>query len=259
MKRWESRKGKARVIDHRYIGTMYLCYASSYLPTHLVLFRPFFLLANRDTSALEATTLFPIRPGCACHCRLTIQPGDTCMTYRLPATVTSCHDALLPTDALLINFTSSARPREARKREMEASRRGGILEEATTVPWSLWSMNRVEGDVFRLFRTFCFAQVSIEFRDEVQEREQFYFFFSWIFVIEIALVWKYVSRLTFNFKICLMVSLYHQGFRLFSNYLLIIFHILYFFDFAFRQKSCLFWSIIMYFYHNFALFVSNGK
>lgn len=48
------------------------------------------------------------------------------MTYRLPATVTSCHDALLPTDALLINFTSSARPRETRKREMETSRRGGI-------------------------------------------------------------------------------------------------------------------------------------
>lgn len=48
------------------------------------------------------------------------------MTYRLPATVTSCHDALLPTDALLINFTSSARPRETRKREVETSRRGGI-------------------------------------------------------------------------------------------------------------------------------------
>lgn len=56
-------------------------------------------------------TISDTRPGCACHCRLTIQPGDTCMTYRLPATVTSCHDALLPTDALLINFTSSARPR----------------------------------------------------------------------------------------------------------------------------------------------------
>lgn len=31
----ESKKGKARVIDHRYIGTMYLCYASLYLPHSL--------------------------------------------------------------------------------------------------------------------------------------------------------------------------------------------------------------------------------
>lgn len=36
--RWKdgrAKKGKARVIDHRYIGTMYLCYASSYLPHSL--------------------------------------------------------------------------------------------------------------------------------------------------------------------------------------------------------------------------------
>lgn len=121
-RREQKREGSSdRPSIHRYnVPLLRLLISSS------VLFRPFFLLANRETSTLEATTLFPIRPGCACHCRLTIQRGDTCMTYRLPATVTSCHDALLPTDALLINFTSSTRPRETRKREMETSRRGGI-------------------------------------------------------------------------------------------------------------------------------------
>ena len=81
----------------------------------------------RDTEApsKQPSNYFRYASVCMCAGGLTIQLGDTCMTYRLPADADSgCHDALLPTDALLINFTSSGAPRPRGKRgERERERK----------------------------------------------------------------------------------------------------------------------------------------
>lgn len=126
MKRRESKKGKARVIDHRYIGTMYLCYASSYLPHSLgPLSAVLSTCKPRDEHSRSNHTISD-----TARLRVSLQINNSTRRHVHDLSASSdgdsCHDALLPTDALLINFTSSARPRETRKREVETSRRGGI-------------------------------------------------------------------------------------------------------------------------------------